>query len=250
VRRNGAPGRRPAALAAAPFLLAPLVLLVGGPSPSAARGAPVEEGRRLYQAHCASCHGEEARGTAQAPGILGLGPAVYDFQLSTGRMPLARPGVQPFRKPPVFDREEIDALVAYLTSLAPGGIPIPRVDPEAGDLSVGQAVYQANCAACHGATGIGGAVGRGYAPDLFRATPTQIAEAVRIGPGAMPPFGPDLVPEDRLDSLVRYVLFLRDPPDRGGAGLGHVGPIVEGFVAILAGLGAVVAVARFAGERG
>lgn len=246
----GERGRRRAAVALvlSPFLLAPFALLVSTAASSAAQ-APVEEGRRLYLAHCASCHGEAGTGTAQAPGILGLGPAAYDFQLSTGRMPLARPGVQPFRKPPVFSKAEMDALIAYLTSLAPGGVPIPQVDPSAGDLSEGQAIYQANCAACHGATGIGGAVGRGYAPDLFRATPTQVAEAVRVGPGAMPNFGPDVIPEERLDSLVRYVLYLREPSDRGGAGLGHVGPIVEGFVGILAGLGALVAVSRFAGER-
>lgn len=244
-------GRRRAAVALvlSPFVLAPLALLVSTAPPSAAQAPAVAEGRRLYQAHCAACHGAGGRGRGQVPGILGLGPAAYDFQLSTGRMPLARPGVQPFRKPPVFTRAEMDALIAYLTSLAPGGVPIPRVNPAAGELSEGQAIYQANCAACHGAGGVGGAVGRGYAPDLFRVTATQIAEAVRVGPGAMPNFGPDVIPEERLDSLVRYVLYLREPSDRGGAGLGHVGPIVEGFVGILAGLGALVAVTRFAGER-
>jgi ubiquinol-cytochrome c reductase cytochrome c subunit len=235
----------------APLAARPPVVRAGGGlgAPAGQVATPEEEGRVLYLAFCARCHGQAGVGTPDGPPIRGLGPAVYDFQLSTGRMPLTRPAAQAVRKPPAFTRPQIDALVAYLDSLQGGGIPIPRVDPAAGSLAAGQQLYQANCAACHGAAGNGGAVGRGYAPNLHVATPVQVAEAVRTGPGAMPNFDPSTLPDDQLDDLVRYVLYLRDPEDPGGASLGWVGPIVEGFVALLVGLGALVLVIRFAGER-
>jgi hypothetical protein len=44
-------------------------------------------------------------------------------------------------------------------------------------------------------------------------------------------------------------MYLRDPEDRGGAGLSHVGPLIEGFVAILVGLGLLVVLTRFLGTR-
>ena len=54
----------------------------------------------------------------------------------------------------------------------------------------GRRLYQLNCAACHVASGSGAAIGGGRdAPDLMESTPTEIGEAIRIGPGAMPVFG-------------------------------------------------------------
>jgi ubiquinol-cytochrome c reductase cytochrome c subunit len=217
--------------------------------PHLAQAQDVNLGRRLYEQRCASCHGLGGGGTGQGPPILGLGPAVYDFMLSTGRMPLDRPVAQAPRNRPAFGPEEIRALTAYLTSLQPGGVPIPDVRPEQGDVAVGQRLHQLHCAACHGSTGNGGAVGDSVAPGLHAATALQVAEAIRIGPGSMPVFGAETLSQAELNSLVRYVLTLRDPVDRGGAGLGHVGPIVEGFVALLFGLGALVVVTRLIGER-
>lgn len=209
----------------------------------------VEIGRRLYLTHCSTCHGARGQGTDLGPPIVGLGPAVYHFQLSTGRMPLDRPVDEALRKPPAFNERQIFAIVAYLTSLGDGGIPIPRVELLKGSLTEGQRLYEDNCAPCHGTAGNGGAVGRQIAPALHRATPTQIAEAMRIGPGAMPVFDPVTMSDDELDSVVRYVVYLRDPEDPGGAGLGRTGPILEGFVALLLGLGATILVTRFLGER-
>jgi ubiquinol-cytochrome c reductase cytochrome c subunit len=164
-------------------------------------------------------------------------------------MPLAQPRDQAVRKPSPFRPEQIEALVTFLSSLPPGGgIPIPSVDPEAGSLADGQELYQLNCAPCHGASGTGGSVGDAVAPGLGSATPRQIGEAVWIGPGTMPVFR-EAFSGAELSSLVRYALFLRNQPDPGGASLGHAGPIVEGFVALLLGLGAAVVMARIMGTR-
>ena len=142
-----------------------------------------------------------------------------------------------------------DAITAYLVSLAPGGIQIPKVDPNAGSLSVGQQIYEGNCAPCHGATGNGGAVGPRSAPNLHHSTATQVGEAVRIGPSVMPRFDPTTIDQQQLDALVRYVLYLRTPIDRGGQPLNRAGPLIEGFVAIFVGLGVLVVITRFIGER-
>ncbi|MCA1726804.1 MAG: c-type cytochrome [Actinobacteria bacterium] len=215
-----------------------------------AQASPEEEGARVYAERCASCHGESGEGVPRSgPAILGKGAALYDFMMSTGRMPVDRPVVQAGRKRPVLSRDEIDAVTAFLVSLAPGGPPIPEVDPEAGDLSLGGRIWQLDCAACHGSGGNGGAVGDRAAPSVHPASALEVAEAVRAGPGTMPVFDEETLPQRDLDSVVRYVLYLRDFDDRGGLPLGHVGPLVEGFVAIAVGLGLLLVLTRYIGER-
>jgi ubiquinol-cytochrome c reductase cytochrome c subunit len=108
-------------------------------------------------------------------------------------------------------------------------------------LEDGRALYAANCLACHGAGAQGASVGGGStAPALDVATPVQIAEAVRIGPGVMPVFGPKVLDEPDLNSLIRYVEFLRGARDPGGLDLGYAGPVAEGFVAWLVGMGCLL----------
>jgi ubiquinol-cytochrome c reductase cytochrome c subunit len=84
---------------------------------------------------------------------------------------------------------------------------------------------------------------------VVHATSTQVAEAIRIGPGTMPVFDASTIDQHTLNSLVAYVEYLRHPDDRGGSGLGGVGPLVEGFVALVGGLGLIVLVTRTIGTR-
>jgi quinol---cytochrome-c reductase cytochrome c subunit len=228
-----------------------LLLPAAGTAPARESRAAVPAaslGGTLYGEHCASCHGLAGQGTPQGPPLLGAGAAPVDFMLSTGRMPLAFPDQPALRRPPRFSRREIDSLIAYVTSLGPAGPPIPSVDLTHGNLVRGRQLFTENCAACHGADGQGAAVNRGQvAPSLHVATPVQIAEAVRIGPGPMPRFGEAVLDQRDLNSLVRYVYTLRALPDPGGVALGHEGPVIEGFVAWLAGLGLMILLARFIG---
>ena len=137
--------------------------------------------------------------------------------LRTGRMPLAAPNLQPSRGPVRYSEAEIVALVQYAGAFGDGpGIPV--VDPEAGDVEEGAALYQLNCAACHVASGAGAAIGGGIeAPDLMESTPTEIGEAIIVGPGAMPVFG--TFSEQDINSVARYILVLQEEDDDGGQGL-------------------------------
>lgn len=208
---------------------------------------PLEEGRRLYVESCASCHGPRGEGTTDGPGLADAGAAGADFYLRTGRMPLASSNDQAVRKEPAFSPAEIDALVAYVATLGDGPA-VPVVTPEAGSLQAGAALYVANCAPCHGAAANGGAAGRdAIAPGLHRATPLEIAEAMLVGPGQMPVFG---FSQEERDAVVAYVGHLGDADDPGGADIGGIGPVPEGFVAWGVGMAALLAAALLIGRRG
>jgi quinol---cytochrome-c reductase cytochrome c subunit len=203
----------------------------------------VAQGEQLYLTGCSSCHGAGGVGTSRAPTLIGVGAASASFYLTTGRMPAAQgEPFQPPRKQPAYPPDQIDALVAYVASLGPGPA-IPSVDVADADLANGGVLYRANCAACHQAAGAGGALSYGHsAPRLHDATPTQVVEAMRIGPGQMPVFNETTFNDEAAEDVAAYVQYLRDPDNRGGAALGGNGPVPEGAVSLVAGLGGVVAV--------
>jgi quinol---cytochrome-c reductase cytochrome c subunit len=175
-----------------------------------------------------------------------VGAASADFYLRTGRMPLPDPDRQPVRTDSPYNGRQINALVAYVGSL--GGPPIPKVHPERGNLSQGQRLFAEDCAGCHQIVGRGGIVTKGVVPDLDESKPIDVAEAVQVGPYVMPHFRKEL---DRaeIDSIARYVDETHHPEDRGGWGIGHVGPIPEGMIAWLLAGTALLLVIRLIGER-
>ena len=226
---------------------ASLLLFTAAGSSSSAASDQVARGHLLFQEGCAVCHGPSAQGiTGRGPSLIGAGAAAADFYLSTGRMPLASPSDMPLRNRPAYKRPDIDALVAFVGSL--GGPAIPHVDPASGNLAQGLELFTSHCAGCHQVVAQGGIVTGSVAPNLGQATPTQIAEAVRVGPNLMPPFSRYAIPDDQLASVIRYVLQTRDPKNAGGWSIGLIGPIPEGLVAwLLAGV-ALLAIARLIGS--
>lgn len=220
------------------------------PEPSRAQTDQQAQGQVLYEANCSTCHGLLGEGTANGPSLQNAGPAAVDFMLSTGRMPLANPGDQPVRDEPKFTPDQTAAIVAYVETIAPGGEPIPTVDPAAGDLARGAEVFLNTCAGCHGAGATGDSVGGGQiAPTIDPADPTQIGEAIRIGPGLMPRFGPETIDQADLDSVAAYLLWIRDHGQDGGLQLGRVGAVAEGLVIVVVGLGLMILFLRLTGAK-
>jgi ubiquinol-cytochrome c reductase cytochrome c subunit len=231
-----------------------LGIVEGEPAPSA---EVVGQGQALFQTGCSSCHGADGRGVTnidgrvRGPSVVNSGSAAAYYYLTTGRMPLGNPEAQPIRKPPAYDDEEITALVAFVDSLGVGP-DIPAIDVDGVDtegLARGGTVFRANCAPCHSAAGVGGALSYGRAaPPLGDAEPLQVGTAVRSGPGQMPVFGREITPDD-LNRVAAYVEYLRNPEDPGGIPIGRVGPIPEGFVAWVIGIGALLLVLGWIGTR-
>ena len=203
----------------------------------------IARGEELYLTGCVSCHGTGGAGTNLAPTLVNVGAASADFYLTSGRMPAAQPEpFQPPRKQPAYTPDEIDALVAYVASLGEGPA-IPDVNIAGADVARGGVLYRANCAACHQSAGAGGALSYGNsAPPLKDATSTQVVEAMRIGPGQMPVFNDTTMPAEDATNIAAYVEYLHAPNDRGGEALGGNGPVPEGLVALLVGLGGLVAI--------
>ena len=210
--------------------------------------ALVPRGRALFLDSCASCHGLQARGIpGRAPSLRGVGAQAADFYLETGRMPLASPRQQPTRTRPAFPPEQIRALIAYVASF--GGPTIPTVSPLSGSLSGGQQLFALDCAGCHTIQARGGVVTGAFVPALTPSTPRQIAEAIRIGPYAMPPFGPGQLSGAEIDAIARYVASTNRPQNPGGWDIGRIGPITEGMAAWLLAVVALLLIARLLGER-
>jgi ubiquinol-cytochrome c reductase cytochrome c subunit len=234
-----------------------------------ASSADASSTRALYQRDCADCHGADGRGTDRGPTLEGVGRASVDYYLSTGRMPLTEvgrsdapgtpirplpavnrgdPDRTPRRHRPAYPKATVEALVTYVTDLAAhGGPDIPSVGP--GQIADGGQLFRLNCAACHAWAGDGGALLHREAPALHSATATQIAEAVRVGPGQMPAFGSAALTDAQLASVVTYVRYLDHPDDRGGRPLLHLGPVAEGAVALMA-LACLIGVTLWIGSRG
>lgn len=218
----------------------------GADAPAA---ASPPDARTVYLRDCATCHGSEGRGTTRGPVLVGVGRASIDYMVSTGRMPIADPGTTVRRHRPAYRPALRRELVDYAAALGPGGPDIPVVNPAGGDLARGGELFRLQCAACHAWAGDGGALLRVAAPPTHPATPTQVAEAIRVGPGTMPVFGSAALSDGDVDSVVAYVKDLDRTSDRGGSGLGHLGPLAEGAVAWVVGVGLLMLAVRWIGER-
>jgi ubiquinol-cytochrome c reductase cytochrome c subunit len=212
--------------------------------------ALVAQGRELFLVGCASCHGKNAegivtdRGTQYGPSLVGVGAAAVDFQVGTGRMPMARPGVQADKKDPLYNEEETRALAAYVASLGPGPH-IPSEDQYAldGDEDIvrGGQFFLTNCTACHNFAGTGGALPQGkYAPSLDGVEPKHIYEAMLTGPQQMPVFSDEVLQPDEKKDIIAYLESLEETPAYGGFTLGKFGPVSEGLFAWVVGIGSLV----------
>jgi len=237
------------------------LLLTGGVyavfSPASADSSPtaqstVQQGRSLFLVGCASCHGKNGegivtdRGTQYGPPLAGVGAAAVDFQVGTGRMPLARPGVQAPQKKVVYNPQEISQLAAYVASLGPG----PAIPEKSAydtsqatnaDIVKGGQFFETNCTACHNFAASGGALPGGkYAPSLHGVSNKNLYEAMLTGPQQMPVFSDQVLKPSEKRDVIAYVKSIESAPRYGGSNLGSLGPVSEGLFAWIVGIGGCV----------
>jgi quinol---cytochrome-c reductase cytochrome c subunit len=198
-------------------------------------------GRQLYQNSCITCHGSNLQGVPnRGPSLIGVGEAAVYFQVHTGRMPLVRQEAQARDKPPIFSDKEIDQLMAYVQAHG-GGPTVPSGDLRDGDLAEGGELFRLNCASCHNFVGEGGALSSGKAaPSLKEADDKTIYTAMLTGPENMPVFGDNQLTPDEKRAVINYVQTIKAQADPGGAGIGRIGPVSEGLVIWVVGIGALL----------
>jgi ubiquinol-cytochrome c reductase cytochrome c subunit len=216
----------------------------------------VKQGRELYLVGCAFCHGQNGEGvltqggSQYGPALTDVGAAAVDFQVGTGRMPMAQPGTQVPRKEVVYSEEEIAALSAFVASLGTGpAIPdaeLYSTDDLSGSeydelVTRGSQIFLANCTACHNFEGSGGAMPRGgYAPKIRGVDPKHVYEAMLTGPQSMDTFSDGNIPPEDKKAVIAYLETLEETPSYGGLTLGGLGPVSEGITAWLVGIGGLV----------
>jgi ubiquinol-cytochrome c reductase cytochrome c subunit len=219
----------------------------------------IDAGRLLFAQTCSSCHGNEANGVdpqGQAtigPPLQGVGAATVDFWVSSGRMPAADPkAVEAERRESRLTPLQALELAAWVNSLDPAVPAVPTPHLQGANQSVGQDLFSLNCAACHTIEGSGDSLAFGTnAPSLQvkNITSQQVVEAMRTGPANMPRFSGNLTDQQVADITSYVTGRLQHPVNPGGFALGGVGPVAEGFVALLIGVGGLALICFWIGER-
>lgn len=222
----------------------------------------IEAGRELFLIGCASCHGLNAQGVSTesgdvyGPSLVGVGAASVDFQVGTGRMPMAQAAPQAPKKDAEYTEEETRQLAAYIASLGPGpAIPdeeyLAYEEASTEEIREGGEFFRTNCTACHNSVGAGGALPSGrYAPALDGVSAKHIYEAMVIGPQQMPVFNDEVItPEDKRN-VIAYIKSVQEQPSYGGFGGGGLGPVVDGVIIWVVGIGGLIGFAVWVGAHG
>ena len=163
--------------------------------------------RNLFQNNCAQCHGSDGGGAAGFPNLAnadwqwGGDPDAIVATITGGRV-AAMPAWLP-----VIGEQGVDAVVAYVETLS-------GQQADATLAASGKAIFETNCAACHGFDGKGmAAVGAPNLTDdvwLYGGDPATIKLTVVNGrAGQMPAFG-ERLGEERVRLLAAYALHLSE----------------------------------------
>jgi ubiquinol-cytochrome c reductase cytochrome c subunit len=217
-------------------------------------GDPVElrKGRQLYEQGCVTCHGKNLQGVLdRGPSLLGVGEAAVYFQVITGRMPVARQEAQAERKQPKYDEAETLQMAAYVQSVG-GGPELPTGDLRGDDanLAEGGELFRLNCASCHNFAGRGGPLSAGkYAPSLDPSTDAVIWTAMLAGPQNMPVFTDNQIPPEQKQAITNYIQTLKAERDPGGSSIGRLGPVPEGLVIWVIGIGVIMVMILWIGAK-
>ena len=179
------------------------------------RNMPIEElaqdnaamkmGVRLFANNCAVCHGADGGGNYGFPNLAdrdwlygGTPEKIHETLL------LGRAG----NMPPwggLLGEQKVQTVTEYVIALG-------KSEHDAALAQQGHAVYQQNCAACHGADGKGNqALGAPNLTDavwLYDGTREGIAHSVRNGRANLMPAQKDMLREEKIHLLTAYVYSL------------------------------------------
>jgi ubiquinol-cytochrome c reductase cytochrome c subunit len=248
------PGRLRRRIGAAARLLAALAIVGGiytamAPGVTHAEDTPAltgaaAQGKQLYETTCVTCHGRDAQGVqARGPSLIGAGSAAVEFQVGTGRMPMAREEAQAQAKPPLYTWDQARQIGAYIQSIG-GGPEIPQGelrDSSENAVARGGELFRVNCSSCHAYGLGGGALSSGkFAPELTESSDRVIYGAMLTGPQNMPVFGDNEITPDEKRAIIGYISTLQNEKDPGGFGMARLGPVPEALVIFLIGMVALV----------
>jgi cytochrome c oxidase cbb3-type subunit III len=187
---------------------------------TAAQGsAPETRGRALYDRYCSLCHGKDLTGYAadNAPSLVSrtfLESASDDFiakGIRFGR-PHTAMGAYGKQRGGPLEEQDIDAIVHLIRSRGPKYQP-PPTSTLKGDPARGSAVYEKECASCHGTEKERKTALSLYNPELLlAASPDFLRYAIVHGrpPTPMPAFSPKLSGQE-IEDVVAY-LTSKSPP--------------------------------------
>ena len=223
-----------------------------GATATSSSTADIEAGRQLYQVGCITCHGQNLDGVkGNGPALVGVGSASVYFQVSTGRMPLAKQGAYAPRKEAKYNETQTEQLGAYVESVG-GGPTVPSGNLEASSAQIGKGgeLFRLNCASCHGATFHGAPLSAGkIAPSLYPANSKQIYTAMLSGPENMPVFSDNTITPTQKKEIIGYIQTLKASKDPGGNGIARIGPVSEAIVIWVGGVGALMISILWIGAR-
>lgn len=210
------------------------------PSPSPTESPTLVDGAIVFRAHCSGCHGNSGEGALEGPSLQGIPASEASI---SGVVEIVRSGwgdMDPFGDE--LSEPEIEAVARHVVTEF-GTI---------GELPLGGELFRLNCAGCHGAAGRGGALiySTRNAPSLEGVANAVNVAAVRGGPGTMPAFNQAVLSDHELASITEYVAVLSRPPRPGGVAVAPPGPVTEGLLAGLIGLGAALIAAVWVTKGG
>ena len=131
-----------------------------------------------------------------------------------------------------------------------GGPTIPGGNLRDGDLAEGGELFRLNCASCHNFAGRGGALSAGkFAPSLNPSTDQVIYGAMLSGPQNMPVFSDNQITPEQKRAIINYVQTLKQSQDPGGSGIGRLGPVPEGLVIWVIGIGGLMVTILWIGAK-
>ncbi len=213
------PPPAPAASASAP--VASAVKPEAGPPPVDA-AAVVDRGKTLYARYCDFCHGKDGRGYAadEAPALASddlLGIATDEYlrdAILKGRPGTTMSSWGLARGGPI-GADDANALVAFLRSWQTKPAAALEERKSEGDAARGAALYEKQCAKCHGNKGSGGKYNALSNHELLaEASDAFLAASIERGRRGtpMPAFGDKLSKKD-VDDLIVAIRSWKGTPE-------------------------------------